>query len=73
MAFKMTNPPYQDKHTKDKGVKHPLYDKFPSWAKKTFDGLSESDKRFQFKNNKSESQILNALGDIKQGREIENE
>tara|TARA_R100000329_G_scaffold7656_1_gene9177 strand:+ start:4405 stop:4950 length:546 start_codon:yes stop_codon:yes gene_type:complete len=53
---------FKNKHGED--LKHPLYGKLPSWAKKTFDGLSESDKKFQIENNKSESQILNALGDI---------
>jgi len=69
MAFKMNRPVFMENHTNKKNeLKHPLYDKLPSWAKKTFDGLSERDKRFQIKNNKSESQILNSLGDIKQGR-----
>ena len=73
----MKRPVFKDKHTgagesaSEKitlkavsKLKHPLYGKLPSWAKKTFDGLSEDDKIFQIKNNKSESQILNALGDI---------
>ena len=68
MAFKMNRPVFMENHTnkqkRERTAKHPLYDKLPSWAKKTFDSLSESDKIFQIKNNKSESQILNALGDI---------
>lgn len=55
---------FKSKHEKTNDLKHPLYGKLPSWAKKTFDNLSESDKKFQIENNKSESQILNALGDI---------
>ena len=45
-----------------KVAKHPLYDKLPSWAKTAYNKLSEKE-RANVNKNKSESQLLNSLGD----------
>ena len=45
-----------------KVAKHPLYDKLPSWAKTAYNKLNEQE-RANVNKNKSESQLLNSLGD----------
>ena len=45
-----------------KVAKHPLYDKLPSWAKTAYNKLSAKE-RANVNKNKSESQLLNSLGD----------
>ena len=50
----------QDKSKKV--AKHPLYDKLPSWAKTAYNKLSAKE-RANVNKNKSESQLLNSLGD----------
>ena len=44
-----------------KVAKHPLYDKLPNWAKTAYNKLSEKE-RANVNKNKSESQLLNSLG-----------
>lgn len=53
----------EKKGEKTTGVtKHPLYDKLPAWAKEAYNKLDEAGKRAALKN-KSETQLLNYLGD----------